>query len=112
MYKGVGGLTHLSIWTKKAPFCIYFVIFSYAMIIFLSLKCFTVFFSMELLLGCLNAFPLEMEGGQMGKSKCAMGGAHRKGTCVYDDGGEVKILAILEHAYQLNSPYGSPCISE
>ena len=71
---------------KKVPSCIYFVIFSYAMIIFLSLKCFTVFFSMELLLGCLNAFPLEMEGSQIGKSKCAMGGAHRKGTCVYDEG--------------------------
>ena len=46
---------------------------TFAMIIFLSLKCFAVFFSMELLNGFLNAVPLEMGGGsQIGMSTYAM----------------------------------------
>ena len=45
-----------------------------AMIICLSLKSFTVYFSMELLIGYQKNFPLEMWGGvQIGKSAYAMG---------------------------------------
>ena len=36
---------------------------AFAMIIFLSLKFFTVLFSMELFIGYLKTFPLETEGG-------------------------------------------------
>ena len=39
-----------------------------------SLKSFTVFFAMDLLLGYVKAFPLEMGGGYMGKSTYALGG--------------------------------------
>ena len=43
--------------------------------IVLSLRCFTVFFSMEFLTGYLRLFPLETGGGgQIGKSTYAMGG--------------------------------------
>ena len=58
------------------------------MIISLSVKCFTVFFSIELLIGYSKIFPLEMGGGikwvreyvrnKGGRSKC---------TCAYDGGG-------------------------
>ena len=44
------------------------------MITFLSLKCFTVFFLMELLIGYFKTFPLEMGGGQMGKNTMGGGG--------------------------------------
>ena len=44
------------------------------MTVFLSLRCFTVFFFMKLLIRCLERFSLEMEGGQMVKSTYAMGG--------------------------------------
>ena len=47
----------------------------FAMIIFLSLKYFTVCFSIELLIGCLKIFPLEIGAGrQLGKSTYPMGG--------------------------------------
>ena len=74
-YKEGGGLAHLSTYTKVAV-CTYFVIFSYAryfyhtllslsstfiiffvkhlLSLFFSLKCFTAFFSMRLLIGCLK----------------------------------------------------------
>ena len=39
-----------------------------AMIISLSLKCFTVYFSMEIFIGYLKTFPLEKGGDQKGKS--------------------------------------------
>ena len=42
------------------------------MIIFLFLTCFTVFFSLEVLIGYLKTFPLEM-GGQVVKNTYAMG---------------------------------------
>ena len=42
------------------------------MTIFPSLKRFTVFFSMELLIGYLKTYPLE--GGQMGKGTYGIGG--------------------------------------
>ena len=44
------------------------------MIIFLSLKYFTFFFFMKLLMGYLKRFPLETQGGQVDKSMYAMGG--------------------------------------
>ena len=40
---------------------------------------------MNLLIGYLKAFPLEMEGVQTGKSIYRMGG-HSKRTCAYDGG--------------------------
>ena len=49
------------------------------MISFLSLRCFVVFFSMELLIEFVKAFPLET-GDQMGKSMYAMGSSS-KCTC-------------------------------
>ena len=70
------------------------------MIIFPSLKCFTVFFSMELLIGYLKTYPLE--GGQMGKSTYAMGGGSKR-KCAHD-GEEDRISAILMRMYQLNDP--------
>ena len=48
---------------------------------------------MELLIGCLNTFPLEM-GGQMGKSTYAMGGGEIVASvhvCTIGEGG-VKFL--------------------
>ena len=75
-YKGGGGLTHGSTYTKASLFCTCFVIFScagsfyhtslslawnfitfyktFAMIIFLSFKSFSVYFSMELFIGYLK----------------------------------------------------------
>ena len=72
---------------------------AFAMIIFLSLKCFAVFFFMELLIGCFITFLLDIrEGGQMRLSMYAMEG-HSKCTCVYDEGRGGQILAILVHTY-------------
>ena len=53
------------------------------MISFLSLKYLTVFFSMELLLGYLSIFSLEVDS-QMGKGTYAMKGVHSKLTCAYE----------------------------
>ena len=98
---GGGVFTHLSTYSKKVPVCMYFVIFLYARyfhhallplattliaiyrafakIIFLSIKCFTTPFSMELLIGYLELSPLEMRG-QMGRYIC--NGGHSKCTCI------------------------------
>ena len=43
------------------------------MIIFLTIKLFTVSFSMKLLIGCLEAFLFDIKGDQMGRSVYAMG---------------------------------------
>ena len=81
--KGRGGnLTHLST-RAKCPFCTYSVIFSYfkiicclwrrisllfiktlTTIIFLSLEIFTVYFSIELLIGPIKTFRLEVRWGE------------------------------------------------
>ena len=95
--RGDGGLTHVDTYTKM-PLFIYcnFVVFSYAryffilrclwrrllllfyetfaMIIFLSVICFTVFFSVELLPGYLKTLLLEMEGGSDGQEYVHNGG--------------------------------------
>ena len=74
MYKGEGVDTHKYVHKSLFlhVFCDifrckvllpYFVVFaSFAMIIFLNVKCFTVFFSMESLIGYLEIFELDMEG--------------------------------------------------
>ena len=62
--------------------------------IFLFLKSSTVFFSMELLVGYLKTFLLEMRGGQRGKSLYAMEGGCSKRTCAYV-GERVKFLPFL-----------------
>ena len=109
------GLTHLSTYSES-PFCTYFVIFSYARhfshillsllfykafakIIFLSLKCFTVFFFMGFLIVYMKTFPLEMAGGQIGESTYALReGVQSKRTYACDgeeQGGQ--IFANLVH---------------
>ena len=101
------GLKHLSTYVKTSLFARIFYYFhaqgtfvilcclwrrlsllfykTFGMITFLSLKCSTVFFSMELLISCLKTFSLEMGGGegQMGRSRYAMGGRSKR-TCTYD----------------------------
>ena len=71
---------------------------TFAMITFLSLKCFPVFFSMELLIGYLKTLPLEMGGGVRWVRVHTQWG-HSKRTYVYN-GGEVKFLPF--GAYVLN----------
>ena len=75
------------------------------MIIFLSLTCFTFFFSMELLTVYLEMLPLEIgREGQMGKSTYAKEGGRSKRTRTYDRGGG-KIFAILVPTHLLNDPF-------
>ena len=70
------------------------------MIIFLSVKCFAVFFFMKLLIGYLKRFPLEMGKGQMGKNMYAMKGEGlSKHTSVFDDGERGQIFTILVFTY-------------
>ena len=58
------------------------------MIIFLSVKCFTVLFLMGLLIGC-SIIPFR-KGSQMGKSTYAIGGIRSKRTCAYNElGGQI-----------------------
>ena len=72
---------------------------TFAMIISLSLKCFTLFFFVELLIGYLKIFPLGM-GGQMGKSTYGMGVVASVRVCTMGEGGQ--IFAILVRTYYLN----------
>ena len=66
------------------------------MIIFLSVKCFTVFISMKLLIGCLKTFQLEMVGvGQIGKSTYAMGVVASINVHTMGEGGIFAILVCL-----------------
>ena len=51
--------------------------------IFLFLKSSTVFCSMELLIGYIKIFLLEMRGGQRGKNFYAIEGGCSKRTCAY-----------------------------
>jgi len=67
-----------SLWRQLLLLCY----MAFAIIFFLFLKCFAVLFSMELLIGHLKIFPLEM-GGQTGKSTYAIGG-HSMRTCAYN----------------------------
>ena len=64
------------------------------MIIFLSLKCSTAYFSMELLIGCLKTFPLEIGEGPIGKSTYAMGVGSVACVRVYKGGRSVKFLSV------------------
>ena len=49
------------------------------------------FCSIELLIGCVNRFPLEIGGGKMGMSTYAMGG-RSECPCAYDGGGGITFL--------------------
>ena len=65
-----------------------------SMIIFLSLKCFTVYFSKEIFIEYLKTFPLEMgKGHQKGMSIYAMGG--RSCVRVHTMGEGVKFLSFF-----------------
>ena len=71
------------------------------MTIFLPLKCLTVFFSIELLIGNLKTLPLEIGRIQMGKSTYVMGwrGSYQAYVYVQWERGWGQILAILVRTY-------------
>ena len=78
------------------------------MIIFLSLKSFTVFSSMDLLIGYLKALPLEMGGGGV-----RWEGAHAKWGVVANFrvrtmGEEDQIFATFVLTYIVNNPLAEP----
>ena len=56
------------------------------MIIFLSLKCFSLFL-FGIFIGYLNTFPLEIAGGFEWHEYVHNGGARSMRTCAYDGGG-------------------------
>ena len=57
--------------------------YKFALVIFLSLKCFTIFSSTEVLIGYLKNLPLEIWGGSY-REEHVRNGEHSKGTCAYE----------------------------
>ena len=60
------------------------------MIIFVSLRYFTVLFSVELLNGYFKKFRLEIWKGQVGKSTYLVGGCSKRTSACHGRGGVVK----------------------
>ena len=85
---------------KKVPFCIYFIIFSFtryfhhttliyntfAIIIFLSLSCFIVLSSIQLLSEYLKIFSLEMARGETDGDEYVRNGGRCKHAFAYNEG--------------------------
>ena len=100
-YNGGEGVNSSKYVRKKVPFIILRCLWrqlsllcykALAMTILLSLKSFTAYFSMDLLIGCLKAFPLEM-GVRWERVRTQWRGRSNR-TCAYDGERGVKFLLL------------------